>query len=206
MGDQNTRVLLANKDEEELAELARVVEAADHEVVELAITASAVGDAVVQHRPDLAMVLIEDDEAHALQLVVEIRSFAAIPVVLVAREVNDGMLTAAADHSIEVLHLPGTVETVAKVIDVAITRYRKLARLEQRVGDIDGMLERRTTIEQAKGILMERHGIDANEAFVKIRAHARENQIRVVDVAASVITARSLLDPSTGDADGRTGR
>lgn len=200
MTDQTISVLLADKDEDELADLAEVVKTAGHEVVGLAITPAEVGDAVVKHRPDLAMVLIEDDEDHALQLVIEIRSFAAIPVVLVAREVNDRMLTAAADQSIEVLHLPGTAETVEKVIDVAITRYRELAQLEQRVGEIDGMLERRTTIEQAKGILMERHGINAEEAFVKIRTHARENQIRVVDVAASVITARSLLEPGSSAA------
>ncbi len=65
--------------------------------------------------------------------------------------------------------------------------------MESRLGEMDGILERRATIEQAKGILMERHGTDALAAFEMLREHARTNQLRVVDVAARVVTARDLL-------------
>ena len=41
-------------------------------------------------------------------------------------------------------------------------------------------------IERAKGIMMERHGVDERGAFELLRDHARSQSRRVVDVAAAV--------------------
>ena len=194
MGEHTHRVLLANADEGELAALALLVEAAGHEVVALAISPGEAAEAIVEHKPSLAMLLVEPEEIdHALGLMVEIRSFTDIPLAVLAREVDDQTLRKIADHSMEALHLPGEAETVARVIEVAARREADRRRLERRVGDFEGVLERRSTIEQAKGILMERHGIDATGAFESIRDHARARNLRVVDVADSIITARDLL-------------
>jgi hypothetical protein len=48
-------------------------------------------------------------------------------------------------------------------------------------------------IEQAKGIVMERHSLDEQEAFERIRAFARANNRKVVQVAASITDSRALL-------------
>ncbi len=48
-------------------------------------------------------------------------------------------------------------------------------------------LEHRVLIEQAKGILMERHGIDARTAFERLRRHARSRQERLTDLARRMI-------------------
>lgn len=193
MSEERQKVLLANDDKEELEGLAELVREAGHEVVALAITVGGVGDAIVQNEPTLAMVLVDADEEHALELVAEVQSFADIPLVVLARSISDRSLRRAADNSLEVLHMPGEPETVAQVLRVARERFEEQRGMLKRIGELDGILERRSTIEQAKGILMERHGIDATEAFEQLRAHARGNQLRVVDVAASVITARDLL-------------
>lgn len=193
MSERRHTVLLANDDKSELEELAKLVERAGHDVVALAITAGEAGDAIVEHRPSLAMVLVEGDEEHAIELMVEIGSFAEIPLVLLARSISDETLRRAADHALEVLHVPSQPGTVAQVIRIASDRHAERSSYERKLSEMDGILERRSTIEQAKGILMERHAIDANAAFEMLREHARSNQVRVVDVAASVITARDLL-------------
>ena len=204
MESESQKVLLANADRDELEALAQLVEQAGHDVVALTITAAETADAIVENRPTMAMILVEGDEDHALDLMVEIRSFADIPLVVLARSISDPSLQQAAELALEVLHVPGTPDTVAKVIETAGQRFSERKSFERRVGEFDGILERRTIIEQAKGILMERHGIDANEAFGRIRDLARSKQLRVADVAASVITARDLLGPGPGD-EGDTG-
>lgn len=45
----------------------------------------------------------------------------------------------------------------------------------------------RIVIEQAKGVLAERHGIDPEDAFERLRAHARRHGTRVHLVAAGVL-------------------
>lgn len=193
MPGDSYKVLLANEDRDELEALADLVRRAGHEVCALAISPDEAGDAIVQHRPSMAMILIEGDHAHALALMVEIGSFADIPLILLAREISDEILAAASEQDVVLLHLPGRPETVDQVISMSAERHRERRTLEKRLGEMDGILERRSTIEQAKGILMERHGIDSPAAFAMLRDHARGRQLRVVDVAASVITARDLL-------------
>jgi len=56
-------------------------------------------------------------------------------------------------------------------------------------------LDHRMPIEQAKGILMAREGIDAATAFERLRTAARSTRRRVVDVAHDLITGRPLPTP-----------
>jgi AmiR/NasT family two-component response regulator len=193
------RILLANENEDELRKLAELVERAGHDVVALAVSTAEAGDAIVENRPEMAMILVEGDEEHAIELMVEIRSFAEIPLVILARSIGDDTLRRAADQELEVLHLPGEGSTVARVIQAGAERHRRQRRLERRIGEMDNIIERRSTIEQAKGILMERHGIGSVEAFERIREHARANHFKVADVAASIVTARELLPAPTAE-------
>jgi PAS domain S-box-containing protein len=48
-------------------------------------------------------------------------------------------------------------------------------------------LDQRVVIEQAKGVLMEREGMDSWQAFERLRATARSSQRRLIDVAAKVV-------------------
>ena len=45
----------------------------------------------------------------------------------------------------------------------------------------------RAIIEQAKGVLVERHHISLDEAFDKLRAMSQEHNVRLVEVAATVV-------------------
>jgi GAF domain-containing protein len=57
-------------------------------------------------------------------------------------------------------------------------------------------LERRVVIEQAKGILMEREGLDPGAAFERIRSRARANRERVSDVARRIVEGAPLEPPA----------
>jgi AmiR/NasT family two-component response regulator len=53
-------------------------------------------------------------------------------------------------------------------------------------------------IEQAKGMIAERLGLDMERSFSALRNHARNHNVRLADVADAVIggaTAASALDP-----------
>ena len=60
----------------------------------------------------------------------------------------------------------------------------------------------RAIIEQAKGVLVERHHISLDEAFDKLRAMSQEHNVRLVEVAATVVGvsvphgAASVPEPS----------
>jgi GAF domain-containing protein len=56
-------------------------------------------------------------------------------------------------------------------------------------------LDRRTLIEQAKGMLMAKEGVDAAIAFERLRTAARSSRRRIVDVAHDLTAGRPLPQP-----------
>ncbi|GAA4824769.1 GAF and ANTAR domain-containing protein [Actinomycetospora corticicola] len=57
-----------------------------------------------------------------------------------------------------------------------------------RVEHLERALERRDVIGQAKGILMMQHGIDADEAFTRLRRASQHTNVKLYDVAAWLCT------------------
>jgi response regulator NasT len=71
-------------------------------------------------------------------------------------------------------------------IDIALERFAEYHALE-------GAFGRRAITERAKGILMERHGVDEQQAFHMLRDQARRTNRKIVDVAESVVASHPLL-------------
>src|SRR5919205_1374381 len=73
-------------------------------------------------------------------------------------------------------------------------REDRLAELVVALADENANLQRaldtRVVIEQAKGVLAERFGLDVPEAFQLLRRSARSNRMRLHDLAARVVESR----------------
>jgi GAF domain-containing protein len=89
-------------------------------------------------------------------------------------------------------------QALADIATIAILQHR--ASLEAQVVDQlrQQVLNSRIVIEQAKGIVAERQGLDMEQAFSALRNHARNHNLLLVDVAKAVIggsVAPSTLGP-----------
>ena len=69
----------------------------------------------------------------------------------------------------------------------AAARRHEVDRLQAVTRQLQEALHTRIVIEQAKGILAERHGEPVAAAFERLRAYARSTQRRIRDVARDVI-------------------
>ena len=100
----------------------------------------------------------------------------------------DGLPFAGADKAL--LHLtlpPGTPDEA----QVAVRRLIELTTiLARRCAQLQEALDSRVTIEQAKGVLAERFGLDPDAAFDVLRRAARSNRVALHDLAASVAASR----------------
>lgn len=84
-----------------------------------------------------------------------------------------------AEGDIEVGTLEDASAAVARLLSVTHASYERRAQLEH-------ALESRIGIEQAKGIVAERYGLDVDEAFQLIRRAARSNRMKLYDMVASI--------------------
>jgi GAF domain-containing protein len=79
------------------------------------------------------------------------------------------------------------VQALADVATIAILHERNLAQAEVLTEQLQGALNSRIVIEQAKGALAHAEGITTGEAFVRLRGQARSTRTRLVDVATAVL-------------------
>jgi AmiR/NasT family two-component response regulator len=70
---------------------------------------------------------------------------------------------------------------------IAIVHHRAASEAQLVNEQLTHALNSRIVIEQAKGILAERTGLDMEQAFTRLRNHARSHNLRLVDVAQAVI-------------------
>jgi AmiR/NasT family two-component response regulator len=163
-------------------------------VTPFAVSIAEAVELIGREDPDLAIVVLHDDEEHGLALIGESVQYASGPVLAQVRGTDDmDVVARAADLGISAYVGSNEPAAVQAAIEVALHRHREEARLHAKVEQLESALERRAVIERAKGILMERHGVGDRRAFELLRDHARGAGRRVVDVAHSVLEGHALL-------------
>jgi AmiR/NasT family two-component response regulator len=196
--ESHLRVLIADEDESTLEGLRTTLEGLGHEVIPFAVSVREAAELIAREDPDLTIVMVDQDDEHALSLITEAVEYASGPVIATVRDGDADFLARAAESGISA-YVEGTApQSVQGAIEVALRRYREAAKLAGKVDQLEGALERRVIIERAKGILMERHGADERRAFELLRENARSNSRRVVDVAQTVRDGRALLPRDAG--------
>jgi AmiR/NasT family two-component response regulator len=187
------KVLLADEDEGALRVTAAVVRDLGHEVAEMAIGLQEAAEVIARDDPDVSIVVVYEDDHHALDLIEEISEFARGPVIAIIEKEDPEFVRAAAARGIDAYAREGKPESIQSAIEVAMRRHGEKRKLAEQVQRLESALERRALIERAKGILMERHNISEREAFDRLRDHARSRNRTVVDVSASVAEGHALL-------------
>ena len=186
------RVLIANEKRERLELLAQVVAGLGHEVIAREIYVKDFGAATERERPDVALVGLGLSSEHALDLITEIVRESSCPVIALLSAKDPAYVHEAAKRGVFAYIVDGDAQELQSAIDITLQRFAEYQSLQ-------GAFGRRALIEQAKGILMARHSIDANHAFDMLRDHSQHNGRKVVDVAQAVVDSHLLLVPPPMD-------
>jgi response regulator NasT len=190
--ERNLRILIADEDESALQRLGDVLDGLGHEVAPFVVSVQEATELIVREDPDLAIVVVHEDDEHAMALIGEAVEFARGPVLAQLGNCDEDFAARAAERGISAYIASINPAEVQAAIEVAVRRYREAALLNERVEQLETALQRRVIIERAKGVLMERHRIDDRAAFQRLREHARSNNRRVVDVAAALLEGHAL--------------
>jgi GAF domain-containing protein len=88
-------------------------------------------------------------------------------------------------------------QAFADVATIAILQHRAVREAQVLNEQLSRALNSRIVIEQAKGVLAEREALDVQQAFERLRRHARNHNIRLADLASDVVAgavATATLD------------
>jgi AmiR/NasT family two-component response regulator len=188
------RLMVADEHGETLQQIAAVLSELGHDVVALEVAVAAVARAVREEVPELAIVGLHRDEDHALDLIQEIVDENICPVIVQTSRDDPLFVAKAAARGIFAAASPLGADALQGAIEIAVRRFEELEELSEQIESLEGALRRRAIVERAKGILMERYGIDERAAFELLRQRARASSRPLVDVAAAVLEGEPLPD------------
>jgi AmiR/NasT family two-component response regulator len=180
------RVLIANERRDRLELLAQVVAGLGHEVIAREIDVREVGAVTARERPDVALVGLGLSSEHALELIAEIVHESMCPVIALLSARDPSYIREAAKRGVFAYIVDADAEELQSAIEITLQRFTEYHNLQ-------GAFGRRALIEQAKGILMARHGIDEERAFAMLKSHSRHNGRKVADLAEAVVESHLLL-------------
>jgi AmiR/NasT family two-component response regulator len=186
---QHLRVLIANEKRERLELLAQVVAGLGHEVIAREIYVKEVGALTAREQPDVAIVGLGLSSEHALDLIGEIVREASCPVIALLHANDPAYIHEAAKRGVFAYIVDSSPDELQSAIDITLQRFTEYHNLQ-------GAFGRRAMIEQAKGILMARHAIDADRAFEMLRDHSQHNGHKLVDIAQAIVDSHLLLLPA----------
>jgi GAF domain-containing protein len=89
----------------------------------------------------------------------------------------------------------------ADLATLSIVQHRAATEAQRLNEQLSAALTSRVVIEQAKGVISERTGVDLAEAFSRLRAYARNHNLRLTDIAEAAIDG--TLDPHAWAPPGR---
>lgn len=85
-------------------------------------------------------------------------------------------------------------QAMVDVAAIGLIHERSLREHGTLVEQLQTALDSRVLIEQAKGVLAERRGLDPGEAFDLLRRHARAHNQRLTVLAGAVVDGTTLID------------
>jgi AmiR/NasT family two-component response regulator len=186
-GSRRLLVMIAHDRAERLAQVTAIVTGLGHHVIEPSIGIIDVGQATIETRPDVAIVIVgPDTEPQALREIDTIVRQASCPVIAILDVQDRAFINEAAKRGIFAYIVDGDPQELQSSIDIVLRRFAEYH-------DLEGAFGRRAVTERAKGILMERHGIDEAAAFNLLREHARSHNRKMVDVAEEIVSTHRLL-------------
>jgi GAF domain-containing protein len=115
-----------------------------------------------------------------------VKSIHALPMTLRGEQLGALDLIALEPMALDAMQL-GTAQMLADVTVSYLANSRAFAETSRLAEQLQQALDSRVVIEQAKGMLAERHGVEVTEAFDRLRSHARSRGLRLRDVAIGLL-------------------
>jgi response regulator NasT len=142
------------------------------------------------HAPSLAIIGYGISGSTGLEIAHEIINRTSVPVVLLSAISNDVIVREAVAASVSGFLLkPVDVRQLLPVVRIALQRARDYLALRSRAEQLNEALQGGRNVSLAAGLLMATFHIGREEAFERLRRHARSNRVRLEEVASDLLRA-----------------
>ena len=187
------RVVIADDESIIRLDLGEMLTNLGYEVVGEASDGAVALDLAQRLRPDLVIMDIKMPGMDGIAAARELTNGRIAPVLLLTAY-SEQQLVAQAREAGVVAYLvkPFREAELLPSIEIALARFAEFQAVEQEVHSLREALETRKIVEQAKGILMESHGLKESEAFHRIRKASMDTRKSMREIAEAILLTHQL--------------
>jgi response regulator NasT len=150
--------------------------------------------AIYDADPDVVIIGLESPSRDTLEQLFQMSRVVKRPIAMFVDKSDRAAITAAIDAGVSAYVVGGLQkERVQSILDVCISRFNAMARMQDELERVKTALEERKVIDRAKGILMRAKGLDEEEAYRVLRKTAMNEKKKIAEIAQSVLMAAELL-------------
>jgi AmiR/NasT family two-component response regulator len=147
------------------------------------------------HKPDIIVMDIKMPELDGIQAASIINKENPAAIVFLSAYGEPDLVERAKDvGAFAYLMKPIRQDDLLPAIKVAFQRFQEAQIQKEQIEDLTEKLETRKWVERAKGILMDRHGLSEQDAFMRIHKQARNTNRKMRDVAESIVEAYKVIE------------
>lgn len=180
--------------EERAAMLERTLVAAGHQIVARFDHDIDLREEVIRVAPDLVIIDIDSPNRDILEDMHALNREQPLAVVIFTQDDNPALIRSAVAAGVSA-YVVGSLDParVLPVLTVAISRFEQFQSVRRELDDARSALVDRKLIERAKGILMKQKQLDEAAAYGAMRRMAMDRNLKLVELARSLIAAAELL-------------
>jgi response regulator NasT len=151
---------------------------------------------ILDEEPDVILIYLENPNRDVLEKMFQVSRVVRKPVAMFVDSADRGTIEAAIEAGVSAYVVDGLrKERVRSIVEMSVSSFRAFEKLRVELDDTKRQLADRKVIDRAKGILMKQRALTEEQAYEAMRKAAMDANLRLAEIAQSVVTAAGLLKP-----------
>ena len=149
---------------------------------------------IVDTEPDVIFMDLENPNRDVLEQMFQVSRVVQRPIAMFVDKSDAGMTEQAVLAGVSAYVVDGLKkERIKSILELTISRFKAFNQLREELDRTRQQLEERKLVDRAKGILMKQRGLSEEEAYAMMRKAAMNENMKLADMAQSIITAAKLF-------------
>lgn len=195
MSSNRLKIILVDEQPERFKFMDKTLHEQGHEIVAHISATEDLIPTVERAQADIIIVDLDSPGRDTLESMQAINRDRLRPIVMFTNDGDSATIERAVKSGVSAYIVDGlSPERIRPILDVAMHRFHEDQKLRNELEQTRVQLTEGKLIEKAKGILMNKGGLDEDQAYQGLRKMAMDRNLKLSELACSIIAAAELLE------------